>query len=252
MTTVYKYRVHCIAENIAVIVWGTTPPTICPNDHVDRTIDTTKTTIIGSVSTQSFIVKQPTTGYFQNTSKKLTILSGSAGDVTTHDFTWPMDILFWKAEIYPDISNVGDQIDVIADPMKISGVLTVDAITGDTILNVPSALVNSENISKGLEITLNDNTNSQNVGRITAINTVNNTITVENALSFNFNSGTVIYTNVLLIKEKQIHKDNYKIKIGAKGFSGIFFTANTVLRSNYTNNNGLAKTLYFDLEYYYF
>ncbi len=252
MTTVYKYRVHCISEDKAVIVWGTTTPTICPNDHADRTIDTSKTTIIGTVSTQEFTVNEPTTGYFQHTTKKLTIPSGATGAETSHDFTWPMDILVWKVEFNPDTDNVGDQFDVIADPLKASGVLTANAVINDTVLNVPAALVNSEDISKGVEITLDDTTNTQNVGRITAIDTVNNTITVETALSFNFNSSvTVIYVNVCLVKERQIYKADDKIKIGEKGFRGKLLPANTVLRCNYINDDGAAKSLYFDLEYYY-
>ncbi len=251
MTTVYKYRVHCIAENKAVIVWGTTTPTICPNDHADRTIDTTKTTILETVSTQTFTVNEPTTGYFQHSTKKLTIPAGTPGDVTSHDFTWPMDILIWKVEFTP-LANVGDQFDVIINPDNDSGTLTANAIINDTVLNVPAALVNNEDITKGVEITLDDTTNSQNVGRITAIDKVANTITVANALTFNFNSGvTTIYANVCFVKERQIYKDDEKIKIGEKGFRGKLLTANTVLRCNYTNNATGAKTLHFDLEYYY-
>ncbi len=252
MTTVYKYRVHCISENIDVIVWDTTTPTICPNDHADRTIDTTKTTIIGTVSTQTFTVEEPTTGYFQHTTKKLTISSGTVGDVTSHDFTWPMDILIWKVEFNADTANEGDQFDVIINPANNSGALTANAVINDTVLNVPAALVNDENITKGVEITLDDTTNSQNVGRITAIDKVANTITVANALTFNFNSGvTIIYVNVCFVKERQIYKADDKIKIGEKGFKGKLVTANTIIRCNYTNNSTAAKTLYFDLEYYY-
>ena len=252
MTTVCKYRIHCIEENIDVIVHDTSPPTLCPNDHADRTIDTNLTTIISEITTNSFMAYEPTSGYFQHTTRELTIPSGTPGDTPSYDFTWPMDILLWKVEFSPGSACVGDFFNVIADPLKNAGALTTNAVISDTVLDVPASLVTNEDILPGVEVTLDDTTNTQDVGRITLIDKVNNKITVENPLSFNFNSGvTNVLINICLVKDRKIYKADDKIKLAEKGFRGKILPKNTVLRCDYKNNDGAAKALHFDLEYYY-
>jgi len=251
MTSVYNYRVYCIEEVKFVTAWGTVAPSICPNNHADRTIDTAQTTIIGTISTTSVTTNEPTTGHFQHTTLVADIPSGDIGDVSTFDFSWPMDLQLWKSDFFVSTANIGDTVRGIAAPNTQIGVLTVAANIGDTVLYVPNATVTIKQMTKGLYISLDDGISSTSYGRVTAFSTTANTITVETPLTQAYSIGAIVRMNIYTIRDMVLFVTDKFQRVGDKSFKPKILPANTVLQLQYTNNSVNAKTLRIAFEYYY-
>ncbi len=248
---VKQWRVLCLEENKMVTVYSPDVPSLCPNDHPDRTIDHTRTTMIAHISTKKFQIENSTPGNFQHTTVLINVPSGSPGDIYVHDMSWPMDIYIWKTEFLPETKHKQDEISIMVAPNKVIGALTQDANIGDTELNVTSTVFDFSLLSKGVDAKLDDTVNSEEVGRITGIDPVNFKIHIENPLTQTFSAGTQFQINLCMIRNLIISQDIKTVKIGSKGFTSKFIPANTVLRLLYKNNNGQAKDVYFSMEFNY-
>lgn len=247
MTSVNKYRLWCIEENTFTYAWNTEEPTICPNYHTDRSIDTSKTAIIETITQESLKVEEPSEGFFQSTSVKI-IVPGTTGTTCNHDLIWPMNVLLWRTELNTRLDMVGDDISVLASPEKIIGILTSQGNIGDVIINVTDTVTN--NVIRGFELVLDDGINKCNLGMITTIDKDNDTVTVTNPLTFQFTPGTLVKLNLYIVKDYHIDNPTNKVSFGDKGFKGKLLPANTLVRFKYTNNNGQAKDVYWRVEYY--
>jgi hypothetical protein len=250
-TVVKHYRVLCIEENKMVTVYGLEPPTLCPNDHADRTIDHSRTIKSGQYSHKTVELQSGTPGNFQYTTIHFTIPAGTPGDVTDHDFSWPMDLMIWRTEFVPGTEHVGDMSSTIISPDQIIGILSADANIGDTELTINSEAFGFPNLTKGIEVMLDDTSNAENLGRIVGIDKVYFKIHVETPLTQNFAAGTNLCLNICIVKDIAISQSNRSIMIGAKGFSSINVPANTVIRFKYKNNDGLEKDVHIEMEYNY-
>jgi hypothetical protein len=251
VVTAYQYRVYCIYEAAYVNVWGTSAPTLCPNNHTDRAIDTSQTVIINTISNNIVTTQEPTTGKFQSTTLTLNIPTGPPGQISNFDYSFPMDLQIWKSDFFADTANIGDVINGIIAPNSQIGILTSSANIGDTVLNVNKGLVTSIQVTRGVDVFLDDGNNIIAYGRIININSTNNTITVENPLTQTYNSGAMIRMNIRVIKDMILYYPGKLQKVGEKGFKAKLLPANTIIRIAYTNNSGSAKTCIFVLEYYY-
>ena len=248
------WQVFCIQEGINVNVWGVDAPTLCPNDHVDRTIDPTKTRMVNYISTKKVQIETAEQGFYQARSSKVIVPAGNAGDITTYDFSHPMDISILEIGFNTTSNMVGDEISFVALPETQIGVLTQDANISDTVLNVPSTTVNLPNLVKGMEIVIenvNNNPTKEDLGRITAINKDTFQITVETASSQLFAAGTLVKINTYPLRNFVIQKADSEHTFGRKGVGAREIPANGVTRVVYTNNNGQAKTFYINTEYYF-
>jgi len=249
MSTIYLYRVYCIQENKDVFQWSEIPPTICPNDHGDRTIDSSRTVIVDSRGKEIVTVNEPTDGYYQAITDKIIVPSDTPGSTYIHNLSFPMDVIMWRSEFKPSTNMVGDELSVIAGPDTIVGTLTSSGSIGETTITVSSTVIT--NVVKGIDIAIDDTVNYQDLGRVTAIDTDNSTITFENSLTNNYAIGSLIKINICMLRDYVIDDDSERLKFGDKGFKGKLIPAGTVMRLKYKNNNGQAKTWYWRLEYYY-
>jgi hypothetical protein len=250
-TVVKLWRVLCIKENIMVDGWGIDAPTICPNAHADRTIDPTKTRMIKWVSTKKVQVDDTTSGHFQHTSLSAVIPAGTVGDVTNCDFSWPMDMDVWKTEYTPLSASLGDDVCVVVGPDAIVGGLVAPAVIGDKSLYISPATLASDEFTKGIELALDDGVNYQNIGRVTSINKNTYEIKFENALTNNYAAGTLVKINLCMVKDLHINNSGVKYQFGEKGLKFKTIPANTVVRIKYKNNDGAAKSVQFELAFYY-
>jgi hypothetical protein len=248
---VKRYRVMCIAENKMVTVYSTEAPTLCPNDHPNREIDHARTMETETLKKNQVEIFDPTAGNFQYTDLPINVPSGAPGNITTHDFSWPMWLNIWKTEFVPGSEHDGDEIDVIFDPDRIVGVLTADAQIGSTELTVSSTLFDYPNLTCGLDVTITDGTNTEDVGRITGIDRVNFKLIVENGLSQTFLTGTVIQFNLHMVKNAIISRINVPYTLGLKGIQNKGLPPGIVMRYIYKNKNGQAKNCYVGMEYNY-
>lgn len=246
MTTVNQYRVWCTNSPAHYeYTWGTVPPTVAPSDG--SPINAALTTIVDTVNSKDVVVQEMSTGDFETTHITMSISSGTPGDVTTYDVTWPMDILLWKTDLTPNTAMIGDTITVMAAPETTVGALTAPASAGATVLSVSSTVFSY--LIRGYAVTLNDGVHKNFLGRCIARDTVNSTITVETALTNSFAAGTPVQMSIYVLKDIYIG-DTSVISIGLKGVRGKNVPAGTILRVYYTNNSGTAKTFRWRPEYY--
>jgi hypothetical protein len=247
MTSVNQYRVYCIDEAQYVYVWSTETPTLCPNNHPNRAIDESLTTIVSTVGSKFVTAKDPTTGYYQTKGFTFDVPSGSPGDISTFEHSWPGDILIWLTEFNFDTDNIGDLMSIMAAPNTIIGVLTQNESASTTLLHVSSTVI--DNVVRGLDLVISDGVNTDSVGIIQSIDKVNYTITMDTPTVNAFNAGSYVILNFNVIQD--IHPCTAgPITIGSKGLTGKVLPANTLLRLIYKNNNGAAKKICIRLEYY--
>lgn len=247
MTTVYNYRFYCPTELAYIYVWGTSPPSFCPNDHAS--IDSNTIVIVNTVTEDTRIVKESTNGYYQSEAIAMNIPAGSTGDISSQDFTWPIDIQIWKNDLIALDNQIGDVVSVVINPDTNIGTLTSDANIGQTILNVSPTVTTIA--VKGFNVALTDGVTKNELGLITYVDKVNSQITVSTPLTNNFlaSAPTYVQISVVIVKNQPILKADTMF-FGLKGLKYMEFAATDVMRVYYTNNNGQAKTCHWRLEYY--
>lgn len=245
-TEVNQYRIFCVTENDYVYTWGTSPPTTCPNNSA-HTIDTNSITIVQTVSTQVVKAAEDSDGYFETGHIVMNIPSAAPGTVSSHDVVWPMNAILWRTLITPTTDMIGDVVTVIASPETTIGVITSSVSSGNTIFSVNSTV--TDNIQRGMSVTIDDGVNKENLGRCTAIDKINGTITVATAVTNSYAAGTPIKIGVYVLNG--IYFNNTEtIDIGLKGMKGKIIDSGVILRVYYTNNSGTSKTIYWRYEIY--
>lgn len=252
MTTVYKYRLWCIEEATYVYTYGTQAPTLCPNNHTDRSINPASTTAIEIISNETHAITQEIPGYYQMSTTTITVPSGATGSIYEQTFSFPMDIQLWVMEFTSTSAMVGDSFSIIAAPETIIGAVTAPVSTTDTVLNINNTFFTSELIAKGLEVMLFDGVNTDLLGLIVGHDAKNLQITVQNSPSISYAPGSYIKFNTYIVKNQHIDASNKTFVFGRKGITTKLIQANTPLKFVYTNNTGTAKNLYFNLEYNYY
>ena len=121
------YKLYCIDERRVVYKWTDTPPTVCPNNTVhDIDLDSVR---ISEKYNDRVIAEEISKGYFESQHIPMNIPSGTPGDITEHDVTWPMVILLWKTYLTPTTDMIGDFISVLAAPETTVGTLTATTPT---------------------------------------------------------------------------------------------------------------------------
>jgi hypothetical protein len=255
MTTVYRYRLRCLTENAYVTRLGdsTLPaPTTCPND-TSHIIDPDLTAIVQTISENSTFIMDGTPGFYQTTTVPLVIpgSTGATGYVTTITTSFVFDVALWTTKIIPHTEMIGDSLSVIVAPNEPVSMLTIDGNTGDTVLNLMPDTFASMAILKGNNLSIIDPTNTitQDLGMVTAYDPYAFTITVQNPLTTNFIAGSVILLNVYMMKDYIFSAAQIQHTFGGKSVNTKKIPANKIVEFLYTNNNGLPKTVYFDIEY---
>jgi hypothetical protein len=249
------WRVDCITDSRYEYTNSDTIPTVCPVDdnHIVGTIKEigiAETININDIN-NSVKIQNNVPGNFQYTTINFTVPSGTPGDVTIHDFSWPMTLLLWRTGFLSEITHIGDVVSTIISPDLIIGVLTEDANIGDTELSINPEVFLFPKFTNGIELKLDDTSKTEKPGRLIGIDSENSKITIESSLTQNFVSGTMLRLNICTVKDASVRHANVSIGIGTKGFSSIEIPANTIVRFEYKNNNGLEKEVYIEMEYNY-
>jgi len=238
-TEVYNFRVYCNDEADYVYTWDSVEPTTCPNNNA-HSINATLTTIVETVSTSNVVAVEDSDGYFETEHITMNIPTGTPGDLTEHDVSWPMDYLLWRTLFTPTSDMIGDTISVIASPETTVGVLTAPVTSGQTVLNVNSTV--TDNVWRGFLVNIFDGVNKDFLGRCTDVDAVGGTITVETATVNSFAAGSSVQIGIFVLKDIFV-ADTQTIDIGLKGGKGKTITAGMILRVRYTNNSGTSKIL---------
>jgi hypothetical protein len=179
MSTLYKHRIFCNTDNRWAYKWTETPAilTTCPDDTT-HAVQPGSASIDEEKSDNAVVInKEPGVVTHGNVRVDTVVLSAGAGASVTVTKAWLYDIAIYTLRAGVTADCVGCDLTLEAAPRTTVGVLTADAPTGTTVLNVsPTA---AANITPGNVVTLQQGVTIQELGVATAVDTAANTITVE-------------------------------------------------------------------------
>ncbi len=248
-SVVYQYRIYCITEAQNVYEWNTVAPTTCPNNTA-HVINPNSISIVDQIASNEVKIQQesvPTGGNFR--AETFTLTATGPG-MTTAQMSWPFNVSLLQASFTTDSTNQGDKVTVEIPSNLPIGTITHDVNVGDTIINVsPSVITNS---MVGYCIILSDGTNTDDLGRIIAIDTINNTVTMEVASPNNYAvaTPTVVGLTVRPISNFEFGPPQTYI-LGQSSLGASSIPANVPVTVKYQNNGTTQKAIIFAYEYLY-
>lgn len=248
MSTLSSYLVTCLTEGVRVVTnYSFEPPTTCPN-NTSHTIDPSQTVVYDTQSLVNVSVVIPD-GYYQCCTLDLDMPVCSPGSVYTKEISWPMKIYLWTISLYLPADSEGDSYDVISAPDTAIGYLTSGVDVGATQISVSETV--TANMIPGLDIDLYDGVNRNVLGRITACDSVNHTVTFETATTNSFTQGTIVLFNLKNIRNFDVCRNiASEVHLATAWVKYKEVPANTIMRIVYHNNNGGAKCIAMKVEYY--
>jgi hypothetical protein len=248
MTTesVNIYGLTCLEENAFVYPIARTeeqgPPTICPNDHANRS-NITNVIKYKTLSSNAVVATQDSEGIFYAKMYSWDLPGTAPGEVSTFTLTWANTIQVWELGIEGTAVNIGDTVTICVAPGAPIGYLTAPVSSG-TVLHVPQPTVASSNVLVGSVIVLDDTVNNvqQEVGHLVSKDQDNFQLHVDTAVANSFPAGTVVRQYLYMIREMPILRDE-RLVIGRKGLSGKRIPANVPVQLTVVNGNGSAKKI---------
>lgn len=201
-------------------------------------------------------LKQPVTveegtngtgGHFAAKSFKFDI--AAAAGWSDHDFSFPIPISIFAAQVLGDSAWADDEIEFNIAPETTVGALGADVAVDDTVITVDASAY--ANLEVGYFVQLSDGTNADDLGMVLAKGG-SNQITVETAAAHAFAAATPTYVKqtVKMIPHGHLPQAA-RLVIGDSKIGGTLIPANTTLRLRYNNSVATAKTFQFWLEYMY-
>lgn len=181
----------------------------------------------------------PTGGHFQC---KATGMHITSSGITTVDLSWPMPISLLSAEILIGDANCGDVIEAHVAPDTVIGALTSTAVSGSTVLNVSSTVVDNTAIGFFIKI------ESQDLGRVLEVG--DTTITVENEVESDISGGSYVLQTIKMMTEFELCMPG-RMTLGDTKVGASHFPEGTVLRYVYHSNDASSKEFVAMVEYLY-
>lgn len=253
MTTVNNYTVYCSTEaTYKYNYWLTSTPTTCPSNST-HTIDTAKTTVVDSVSSEIVTIKETsveTQGRYQVAPYTLDITSSASPQTFNYQNNdYPFNV--YMVSFQSEEDHRGDYLDVLAAPYTTVGAITSNVTAGDTVINVSSGVITYMKV--GYRVTLTDGTNTDELGYCREVNSISNTITVGTAAAHSFAAATPTYVQFSIGFTRApilLHTPREYVFGGGK-MGASYVPKGAVNRIIYTNNSGVAKkmVLFFETDY---
>jgi hypothetical protein len=143
----------------------------------------------------------------------------------------------------------GDELEFQIAPDTVIGAIGAAVAIDDDVITVSDTAY--ANLKVGYWFKLADGTNTDDLGRVLEKQD-NNQIKVETAASYAFAVATPTYVKMTVKMVLHGHLPaTSRLCIGESKIGGTYLAANTSMRIRYRNNDGLAKTFEFWLEYLY-
>jgi len=243
-----RFGIYCVTEGVVVETDFRdidSPPTVCPNNNT-HTVDTNRVNVIETFKTESIFLNQGaegTQGIYTTNGTILNIPIG--GGAYTHDVSMPYRVSPRVLHVYPNADNIGDTVTFVVAPNTKMSELSANEIIGATTLHVDPGTAST--FLLGMEIHVDDGVNDQNLGKCIDKDIVNDTITVENALTNNYNIGTDVQQSYIRIEDIPIANTN-NFTIGGSKFYSDSVAPNTTIRLIYNNNGISAKKFHYCIE----
>lgn len=249
--TIYKYKMYCQTEAKNVYTWSETVPTTCPNDTA-HTINASSVSVVDERGPDSVTIKEETIatgGHYKAETQTINIAAGPDVDtLITHSWPFPVSVLainFTTSSAHED-----DLISVYAPHNSIVGAITADVSPTDTGISVSQTVI--DNIAVGFYVTLFDGVTTNELGRVIAVDNVNNELTIETAATDSFAATTPTYVMMSVCQFKDFELGlPWRYEVGLSKIGGSYLPANVQAKMIYTNKSGAAKKLVIDFEYLY-
>lgn len=250
--TLYRHRIYCLNEASWVYLWKDNDVllTTCPNLSI-HTVQPGSASILDEVSSGVVAINKEeniaTNGHGRVDSL---VLNAAAGATVTVDKTWPMDIAIYLVRLGVTADCLGCSVTTEAAPLTAVGTLTADAPAGSTVLNVtPSAAANAY---PGYVVTLQQGATVEEVGQATAVDRVNNTITVTSPTVHAFAAAgpTVVRVTARAADQLLLSVEGY-IGFGETRTQSVGFPKGRVLRFTMANPNAAPARLVVYITYNY-
>lgn len=252
--SINKWRVYCIDE--ASFVEGFLPVgSICTTcfNNTSHSVNNSSISIVETITPNTVLISTQnpgeTSGYYRRERKKMTVTAGpDTISSQTISFKYPVGMLAFNVDI--GTSNIGDVFDALVMPLNFSpvGVLTVNVTAGATVLTINSGAL--AYLKVGFNLVLFDSSNvKEEAQEILAINTTNNTVTLESGITGTYVIGN--YISFFLTRCKNYHMNcSESITMGNFLRSSLFgVTLQAQLR--YTNKSNTEKTFVYGIDYLY-
>lgn len=247
-----KYNVWCVTENIYVETPGyhEEVPIVCPNSN-GHTIDANQITELDRIDENHTIVVDDDDGvggYYRSHGINFDVDPG-VNVVTTHDLSFPYSVRAFSAHINASPDNVGDVISYCtgydtdtSGYVPGSNNITLDVSSGSTVIGVNSDFFPFVKI--GFIIKIKEGVVEEELGECINIDTVNNTITVANAITgiFTVSGGAKILFSIARFVNIEIANAGV-ITLGSTKLGGSLAPPNLPQRITYINKDGVAKRI---------
>jgi len=165
-------------------------------------------------------------------------------------FEYPVSI--FSASFVSKAHHEDDVVEAQVGPDTIIGAITADVAASATEIDVQQSVI--DNVQLGYHIKLDDGTNADDLGEVTAIDKVNNKITVATATANSFLSATPTYVKQTVYFAKDFRLPSaYVTNLGEAVIGGSLLPANTTMKIRYKNVEGTTtgKFFTFVMEYKY-
>lgn len=191
---------------------------------------------------------QRTQGHYQGRGLKMSIPASTG--TYNEDFTFNFPICLMSMEYVPTLAMEGDEFCALVAPETIIGAITADVTASDTVINVSPTVL--ENIQIGYVVHLDDLTNKDPLGEVLAIDKAAGTITVETGAVNGFAAATPTYVKQTIVMAKDVRINGVaRVELGSTKIGGSYLPTGTVIRIEYHNHSGTAKTFSAIAEYLY-
>lgn len=248
MEPLYKWRVVCQTHG-NVYVWSEIQPTTCPTNTAD-TIDSADTTIVETRDRNLVEIKEETTPTGGNFACETRSITANANETSTSIHTWPYPISVLEVYFVSTADNTGDEIELIIGQNTTIGVITAAANSGNTTLTVSQTVI--DYLYKGYYIRITDGTHTEDLGCVTAIDTVSKIITVQTALVNNYSASTPTYIQMTVKPIRNYIIGNpWMYSIGDSKIGGSYIPTGTTISVVYKNNSNTTKNLVTNIEFLY-
>lgn len=249
--TVIQWRVYCETEHINVyglLFESQGSPSGCFNDPL-HVINPSSLSETDKFSNNQVTIKEeeiPTGGNFKADSYKMICPPG----VSDHEYSFPFPVTVLMIIFHTTIEHSQHTIDILAGRDTTIGFISQPALIGENSIICSSTAL--QYIKLGFYLKLANDTITNELGRVIAVNKSLNTVWFETPLIDNFTVSPITFVKMTV---KPV--DNFKIghpgqyDIGAGKIGGSYLPANSKINIIYNNPSEVTTILYPMIEYLY-
>lgn len=249
-TTLYYWKVWCVTENAWGYVWAPDAPSNCPN-NVEHTINEEQVIVQDEISKTEVRVEEEKVKTGGHICCRSGYINTPANDIAQTNISWPFPVNILSLTFNITDLHFKDKLNAIVAPNTIIGTLASNCSIGQTELHVTGTVI--ENTAVGFHMNLFNGVNTDNLGRVLAIDEINSTITVETGPSMAYTASgptTYVRQSIYVIEDYTIgYPSSYDL--GKNKIGGTFLPPNTTIRVTYENFHGTDVELFSHIEFLY-